>query len=505
MAAPNDPLFTLIKSLNKAEKRYFKMNCSKQDGSKDYLELFDAIDNLKEYDEEKLKSRNRDKSFIKHYAVVKNYLFNAIVESLHDQSYYDTPEYKLGELIKKIQILYQKSLIELCLKYIEKAKKIAIDHEMFPELTKLLTIQHQIATKNSSQLFKKRKEIQLELNSIAEKSYNLSQYFQLELNTGYYVNSQNLPVDSPEMIALLNHPLLLKKENALSNKALSVFLRIHAKISESKGQKKEAVYFTHEILKNLEANSALLFENPLVYARTINTYLQAAIDIREFNYFEHYLSVLKNLLSLKISPEHLNTIKGFYYLNLIHFNIVYGNFENVIDVIQENKTDLNSQLIPIKFRIGITYFECVALIGLEQYKAALKILSTTLGGSENIVIPIKRISKILSIIVHYELKNISILMNELDASSKYIRELENNMGEKLLLKYLKLLIDCMDKKEETSCLNKLKDELIAIESNPKEALSISYFDFLSWVESKIENKPLQDILKAKALKYASIK
>jgi hypothetical protein len=334
MLESNDQLFLLIKSLSKTEKRYFKLHTSKQGEDKAYIELFDAIDQQKEYDEDKVKEKLKDKHFLKHFSVIKNYLFNAIIENLHEYFSFDTAEYKIEEYIKKIKILYQKGLIEACLRHIDKAKKIASDHEMFADLVKLLSIQHQISTQISSQLFKKRKEIQQELNSVAEKSYNLSQYAQLELNAGYYINTLGLSMDSSEITELLKHPLLVKKENALSNKALSHFLKIHAKICESRGQKKEAFYYTHEILKNLEANSAILFENPLVYARTINTYLQSAIDIRAFEYFDHYLSVLKKLLSLKITPEHLNIIKGFYYINRLYKDVVCGNFKNLIELIQ---------------------------------------------------------------------------------------------------------------------------------------------------------------------------
>lgn len=498
MSESNDQLFLLIKSLTKSEKRYFKIFADKHEGSKDYVELFDAMDNQKEYEEAKIKEKLKEKNFIKHYSVVKNYLFNSIIDSLHEFHSYDTAEYKVEEYLKKIKVLYQKGLIDSCLKLIDKAKKIAEDHEMFSELGKLLSIQHQISTQNSSQLFKKRKEIQQELKNVIEKSYNLSQYQQLELNAGYYINSQGLSDNSSEIIELLNHPLLLKKENALSNKALSHFLKIQAKICERKGQKKEALYYTHEILKNLEANSALLLENPLVYARTINTYLQSAIDVKDFEQFEHYLSVLKKLVSLKIAPEHINTIKGFYYINILYKNVELGDFNKVIETIHENNTDLlSNQLIPLKFRIFIQYFESVALIGLEEYKAALKILNTTLTRNENIIIPLKRISRILSILVHYELGNINILINELDATRKYIREFENNKGEKLLIKYIKLLIDCLDAKERMECFRKLRTELITIENNSAEGPSISYFDFLSWVESKIENKPFQMIVKEK--------
>jgi hypothetical protein len=501
MSETNDQLFLLIKSLSKSEKRYLKLHTSKHDGPKDYIELFDVIDHLKEYDETKIREKLKGKEFLKHLAVIKNYLFNAIIDCLHEYSSYDTAEYKLEELLKKIKVIQQKGLIDLCNRYIEKAKRIASDHELFFELIKLLTIQHQISTQNSSFLFKKRKEIQQELKNAAEKSHNLSEYLQLELNTGYYINSQRLPIDSPEISELLKHPLLAKKEMALSGKALMAFLKIHAKICEYKGEKNEAFYYAHEILKLMEAGNIQPSEDALIYARTINTYLQSAIDIRQFENFEHYISVLKNLFSKKLSAEQINIIKGFYYINLIHKNIVFGDFIRVIEIIHGNNEELlGNQLMPIKFRIFILYFECVAFIGIKEYKAALKIINTSLSLKENVLSAIRRISRILNILIHYELENGGILMNEIETTGKYIHELENNGGEKLIIKHIKSLIDCKDTKEQIACFKTMKDDLIAMEKNTLEAINISYFDFLSWVESKIEKRPFQEIVKEKALK-----
>ena len=49
-------LFLLIKSLTKAEKRYFRLFAG-QTGSLNYIKLFDVIDNQVEYDEKQIKQK----------------------------------------------------------------------------------------------------------------------------------------------------------------------------------------------------------------------------------------------------------------------------------------------------------------------------------------------------------------------------------------------------------------------------------------------------------------
>ena len=55
-----DALFQLIKSLEKSEKRNFKLYMTRLSGSKDLkvVQLFDALDKMEEYDEELLLRKN---------------------------------------------------------------------------------------------------------------------------------------------------------------------------------------------------------------------------------------------------------------------------------------------------------------------------------------------------------------------------------------------------------------------------------------------------------------
>jgi hypothetical protein len=47
-------LFDLIRSLTKSEKRYFRLYCSLQNGSKLYLDLYNKIEKQKSYNEKNL-------------------------------------------------------------------------------------------------------------------------------------------------------------------------------------------------------------------------------------------------------------------------------------------------------------------------------------------------------------------------------------------------------------------------------------------------------------------
>ena len=56
-----DELFQLIRSLDKSEKRMFKLFLKRSDGTEDLkvIRLFDALDKMDEYDEELLLKKNK--------------------------------------------------------------------------------------------------------------------------------------------------------------------------------------------------------------------------------------------------------------------------------------------------------------------------------------------------------------------------------------------------------------------------------------------------------------
>ena len=68
-----DTLFQLVRSLEKAEKRHFKLYIKRSSGNEDLkiVELFDALDKLAEYDEtillKKLSSIKKPLYIVYHY------------------------------------------------------------------------------------------------------------------------------------------------------------------------------------------------------------------------------------------------------------------------------------------------------------------------------------------------------------------------------------------------------------------------------------------------------
>ena len=64
----SDILFDLIKSLHKSEKRFFKLLGGLQQGDKNYLRLFDAMEKQPQYDERDFLSRYSQEPFSQNFS-----------------------------------------------------------------------------------------------------------------------------------------------------------------------------------------------------------------------------------------------------------------------------------------------------------------------------------------------------------------------------------------------------------------------------------------------------
>src|SRR5687767_10992763 len=98
-------LFALIKSMSKAEKRFFTMNAMIYEGEKNYVKLFNAIDKQDTYDEQKLRKELADESFVKHLRNEKHHLYEMILKSLRTQYQAGAPSIQIRNLLQDAEML----------------------------------------------------------------------------------------------------------------------------------------------------------------------------------------------------------------------------------------------------------------------------------------------------------------------------------------------------------------------------------------------------------------
>src|SRR5437762_10201277 len=118
-----DALFQLVKSLEKSEKRNFKLYVKRNSSSDELkiVKLFDALDKLNEYDEEQL--LKKDKSIRKQQlSNMKAHLYKQILSSLRLIKDENNIDIQLHEQMDYARILFNKGLYLQSLKVLDKMK-----------------------------------------------------------------------------------------------------------------------------------------------------------------------------------------------------------------------------------------------------------------------------------------------------------------------------------------------------------------------------------------------
>jgi len=127
----NDILFQLIHSLEKAEKRHFKLYIKRSSSNENLkiVQLFDALDKMNEYDEKILlkKIPSIQKTQISN---LKAHLYKQVLASLRLLKSAESIDLQLNEQFDYAHILYKKGLFLQSLKILEKAKETAkVNHK----------------------------------------------------------------------------------------------------------------------------------------------------------------------------------------------------------------------------------------------------------------------------------------------------------------------------------------------------------------------------------------
>lgn len=101
-------------------------------------------------------------------------------------------------------------------------------------------------------------------------------------------------------------------------------------------------------------------------------------------------------------------------------------------------------------------------------------------------------SRILQILIHYELNTPDILEHLIVSAYRFLlRRKHLYKVEQGILKFIRRLSKIDNSKRALlKEFGQFRAELIRITEDPEEKKAMLYFDLISWLESKIENKPL---------------
>jgi hypothetical protein len=109
-------------------------------------------------------------------------------------------------------------------------------------------------------------------------------------------------------------------------------------------------------------------------------------------------------------------------------------------------------------------------------------------------------ARILSLISHYELGNTDVIDYYIRSTYRFLlRRKDLYSFQKYILRFLKKLGQHLTEKELIHAFLQLRNQLLPLQENPYERRAFMYFDIISWLESKLENRQVGEIINEKAM------
>jgi hypothetical protein len=506
---PSETLFYLIHSLDKTEKIHFKRYVGR--GDKLYLWLFDFIKKQKLYDEEKVKARFKNNSIAKRLPAVKNYLYHLVLYSLLDL-YSDKNSYNYcDELISKSKILIHKGMNKEALKFLAKAQAIATENEFFLHLLDTLALVKKIYrslvnTTNDNRLLK----IRLLEDDYLRKYDELSQYLNLDNEIFIYRKSIVVPRNAVERNIItrkLKNRLLKRKIPPQSFETKFIYFRLNGICHSLLGNESKSLHY-----RKLQIN---LFDNSLVnsperlhkYSGALYEYATSLISQKNYD------EALKQAQKIFLIADKYKTLSNeksrsiFFKRGVIIETDVYissANFEKGISRVKYiqaelkkfgDKIDKDLEMI-IHYNISILYF----LSG--DYKKSLLWLNKIINDNdESFALDLQCFSRIINLILHIEIGNHELMEYIGKSTLRYLEKRKRlYRAEHLILKFIKQYFSPKTNSVELVYKAMLKEfEILAKDNFEKTAFN--YFDFISWIESKITGTTMAYIIKQKPLQH----
>lgn len=502
-------LYRLVESLSKSEKRAFQLYSQRfnKDGEKKFKVLFEAID--------KYGIRN-EAGIIKKYPVLKSEQLSNLKANLYLQllkciqllNASRLLEMKITESLDHARLLYHRCLYKDCLMIIDKAKKKAKNAGSKLLFLELLELEKMALLKsvdvdpekrlleNIESTIKTVESVQ-NINIFSNLSARLNSFYQ---KNGFIRNAKDLS----KVQRFFNETIPAYNENKLSFEEKMYLYYTYTGYYFYIQDFKQGYTYAKKWNSLFEENPIMILQRTELYIKSINNLLVAQ---NKLFLYEEFSNTHKKLIKLKrdknlVNTENiqLNLFKAIY-IHEINRHFLLGEFKSGIKIVARLENELNNFIPKLdNHTITLLYYKIACLyFGAGNFKVAVKWFNKIiLLGDAATREDIHAFSRIVRLICYFELEFDDMVENNIRSTYRYLYQKKTFVKyQKLILSFLRGLKKSFENDLILENFKILKSDMEKLTSDQFEKRAFIYFDMISWLESKIENKSVQDIIQTK--------
>lgn len=504
-----DSLFQLIKSLEKSEKRNFKLYVKRNTDTADLkiIQLFDALDKMNDYDEAQLlkKAKGIKKQQLSN---IKAHLYRQILSSLRLIKEEDNIDIRLHQQMDHARILYNKGLYLQSLKVLDKLKDTARSYQQLTYLQQALFFEKKIETLYITRSMQDRADkLAAEADAVhaqltlVNKLSNLSlQLYSWYIQHGHARNEK----DIKSITAYFEKQLPADARQAKGFYEKLYLYQAYVWYAFIRQDFLQYYRYSQKWVDLFAAYPGLLRVETASYIKGMHNLMGA-----QFNLFRHErLADSIRQFEQFVKQKHLaenenNRILAYQYLYTARINLYFlrGTFAKGLrlvpfleDMLQQYSLYLDTH------RVLVFYYKIASLyFGSGDNEKAIDYLNRIIHQKGDLRTDLQCYARLLHLIAHYELGNFDLLEYLIKSVYRYMAKMENlSKVEEEMFAFLRrsFKVGAAALKPE---FEKLLAKLKRYEGNPLEARAFAYLDVISWLESKISGVQVQDVIRQKFL------
>lgn len=502
-------LFQLIKSLEKSEKRHFKLYITRSSGNEDLkvVKLFDAMDKLQQYDEKLLLKKLRDVTKPQ-LANLKSHLYKEILAGLRLLKSSESLDLQLNELYDSAHILYKKGLFYQSLRAIDKAKESAMMNQKFFFLPQLVALEKRIEGLNVTNSYVSRmEELADESNDVNTKLNMITRLSNLSLQVyGFYIANGHARNEAEEekvkKFFKTNLPSGSAQQEGIYERLYYyqsytwyAFIRQDFLLYYRYVQKWVNLFYEKPNLQRTETGHFIKGYHNLLNAHfDLRNYGQFSVDLKRFEDFSHTKRVQGN--------ENFR-VQSFVYVasaKINYFTITGQTAAGLKEVpyIEEKLAEYalfldRHRVMVINYKIAILYF----LSG--DYSTSIDYLQKIINDSFGLRTDLQCYARLVHLLAHYEMGNLELMDSLTRSVYRFMSKMKNlTVIEQEIFRFFRGSFH-FSRKELNSEFEKFLQKVKHLEGNRFETRSFAYLDIISWLESKVEGKSMRKIIEDKFL------
>jgi hypothetical protein len=503
-----DALFQLIHSLEKSEKRNFKLYVTRNTATEDLkiIQLFDALDKMSEYDDETLLKKNIGIKKLQ-LSNIKANLYKQLLASLRVLKSQENISIQLHEQFDYASILYDKGLYLQSLKMLDRIKETAKAYHQVSLLPQVLFLEKKIEGLHITRSIEDRADrLAEDADEANERLVLITKLSNLSLKLyGWYIKNGHAR-NQAEVVAVkqfFDEQLLsLGIEQVRGFYAKLYLYQSYCWYAFIRQDFLLYYRYTQKWVDLFEQKPLMIKVETAHYIKGMHNLLGAHFNLQNHSKFKEELLKFEVFSASEIVAQNDNNrIQTFVYLYISKLNqqFLEGTFAEGLAIVPFIEAKLKENALYLdKHRVLVFYYKIASLyFGAGNYEKTIDYLNKIINWKVDLRTDLQCYARLLHLIAHYELGNVSILEYLIKSVYRFMAKMESlSIVEEEVFKFLRKSFHLSYRKlkpEFELLLNKLKQ----LESNKYETRAFLYLDFPSWLESKVSGIPVADIIREK--------